>query len=213
MCQQNVEIRIFVATDFDELELQVKRLIHPKGAMLTMQKELQTRAKARKHNKALFDSFDIRDEMTDAMQEYHVLNSGQYCGSSSMEFSTFSQSSLIAGNCEFIDVSLGEDCFVNNTNDIYVPPEKTLFCNPPFNWVKPDLSKQTMLKYHGVMIKRKVRHHYPCITNNSPYAVRNFWHEAKNGKCYENAPNKRPKTQHRHKQTRVADHEHMVVND
>merc|ERR1711871_450495 len=206
--------KVFVATDYDELEALARGMIQPPDAMMTMKKELETREKARKHNKELFDSFDIRDEMLDAMEEYHVLNQAQYCGSSSMEFSTFSQTALISGSCEYVDVSLGENCFVNNTNDRYVAPDKSLFCNPPFPWIKPNLAEGTLEKYYSSMIKRKVTHHYPCITNNSPYAIRNFWHDAKNGKCYENAPRRTRKREVKHPASRTrVDGEHMVVND
>ena len=181
--------KIFVATDFDELENQMKGLIVPAGAMITIKKRLQTKKMARKHNKELFDSYDIRDDMDSALEEYYILNQAEYCGASSMEFSTFSQSALIGGSCKFIDVSLGENCFVNNTKDfsMYTAPDKNLLSNPPFEWIKADLKMDAQLKHYGGIIKRKVTHYYPCFTRRNKYAVQNFWNDAKHGRCYENA--------------------------
>ena len=127
--------------------------------------------------------------MDSALEEYHIINQADYCGASSMEFSTFSQSALIAGGCQFIDVSLGENCFVNKTSEFnsYTAPSKTLLSNPPYEWIKADLNMNDQVKHYGGIIKRKVTHHYPCFTSKNRYAVQNFWGDAQKGRCYENA--------------------------
>ena len=98
--------RIFFATDAEDLHaLAVKSI--PAHALFFYNKTLVPREIL---GNAKLEGQYIRSQMTDAIREWYVLGQADYCMSTTMESSTFSQTAISNGKCKFIPFALGEDC-------------------------------------------------------------------------------------------------------
>ena len=181
MLKMGVIHRVFLATDFEEFHNIAHKLVKPSNALVSIHKELQTRKSSEDFSDVL-DSYDIRDEMSVAMEEFHILNQADYCGSTSFEMSTFSQAALNTGPCKYIDVVQGENCYYHN-NVSFSFPVKELVSNPPFNLINSHLPRAKLLEYYYKLNKKVVTRSYPCDTNNNPESIRTFWQDMVQGKC------------------------------
>jgi hypothetical protein len=180
MLKTGVIKNFFLATDFDEYEALARSYAQQKDAMLTIQKQLQSSDRVHKYSpQHIFDSYDLRDDMEDAMKEYRILNQADYCGATSMEFSTFSQVSLSSGRCKYIDVVLGENCFSSNITSSYSHIKK-ISPNPPQDLIESTVTKRQTERLYKSMQKKKVSHYFPCISTPD---IQSFWKEAVQGKC------------------------------
>ena len=179
MLKSGVIKKLFLATDFDQYQTLARSFMQPRDAMVTIQKQLQTSEGARKYSSdRIFDSYDLRDDMEDAMKEYRIINQADFCGATSMEFSTFSQVSLSTGQCKYVDVLLGENCFSTNTSSSSLA--KKISHNPSQDMIKKMSKKQQTERLYKSMQKKKVSHYFPCISTSN---IEIFWKEAVQGKC------------------------------
>ena len=168
--------KVFLATDSYEYENLAKKLVSPSDAIITMIKELEKSTSSSEHNPYhLPDSTDLRDHMYDAMKEYITLNHADYCGSVSIEFSTFAQASLNSGPCKFIDVLKGDQCASSISS--FKPPFFHLVSPYPEK-LKPSLSRAEEVKIWEYFSKthiKETQHRYPCMKKDNIREIEDFW--------------------------------------
>ena len=111
--------------------------------------------------------------MHDAMKEYLVLSKSDYCGSTSIKKSTFSQTALTSGDCRFIDVTLGDACLQNATFN--QNKNLVLETSPTNEEIDADLSSEIRKKLWGKLKRGDRTHHYPCFKQEAKDDVLNFW--------------------------------------
>jgi hypothetical protein len=177
LLRNDVIKNVFLSTDFDEYEALARSLVRPSDAVITLKKELETTKKSLLHNHQQLDSYDLRDNMVEAMQDYHLLKKADYCGATAMGISTFSQVSLASGSCTYIDVSLGHKCFPLGKK--LQRPQKVISPNHPV--VPSEMSSSELERISKSLKKIKTVHYFPCISSRPD--IESFWKEAVEGKC------------------------------
>ena len=128
------------------------------------------------------DSYHLRDEMHDAMKEFLVLGKADYCASTAVHESTFSQTAIMSGRCKYVNVVQGADCIKDvNRQNFSLSDNVNLFNQhaPRLDIINPHLDKDMLERYWQKLYRKKTRRHYPCLAKMKEGDIKQFWSQNK----------------------------------
>ena len=111
--------------------------------------------------------------MENALKDWYLLGKADYCMATTMDTSTFSQTSLSHGPCKYVSFRSGDKCNITNEAQKNI----TSFARQHI-MAEPPISAEEKMNIWNSLIIETVTRNFPCedgVTPISDGAVKAFW--------------------------------------